>query len=155
MVWIRSDRALRLDGHQRADRPGGAVAALRRAAGLAALGGPGRADRIQRAGLALPAPVLPVAAVHLHDPHPGRGDVPGQASAVTARSFNPGQAHRPEPTQPLQQAGVAGRGRRELPNAEQPADRIKRRGDVHAGVGVHSAGDGACLYDGPRHPFPG
>jgi hypothetical protein len=24
---------------------------------------------------------------------------------------------------------------------------------VHVGMGVHAAGDGACLYDGHCHPF--
>jgi hypothetical protein len=42
-------------------------------------------------------------------------------------------------------------------DAEQPADGIERGGDVHAGVGIHAAGDGACpracLYDGHCHPF--
>ena len=27
--------------------------------------------------------------------------------------------------------------------------------DMHVGVGVHTARDGACLYDGHRHPFLG
>ena len=66
----------------------------------------------------------------------------------------PGQAHGPEPAQPAQQAGVASRGGRELPDAEQPADGIERGGDMRIGVGVHAAGDGACFfYDGHCHPF--
>jgi hypothetical protein len=47
-----------------------AGASFRAPAGSAGLGGPGGADRIQRAGLAGPAAVLPVRAVHLHDPAP-------------------------------------------------------------------------------------
>ena len=74
--------------------------------------------------------------------------------AVTAGSLDPDQAYGPEPAQPAQQAGVTGRGGRELPDAEQPADRIERRGDMRICVGVHAAGDGACFfYDGHSHPF--
>ena len=134
-----------LGDHQRPDRLDRAVPALGRAAGPAGLGGPGGADRIQRVGLALPAAVLAVGAVHLHDPDTGRGDVPGQASAVAAGPFDPDQAHGAEPAQPAQQPGIAGRGGRELLDAEQPADRIERGGDMHVGVGVHAAGDGACV----------
>src|SRR5438132_1600978 len=72
------------------------------AAGPARLGGAGGADGIERVRLALPAAVLPVRAVDLHDPHPGPGDVPGQASAVAAGPFDPGQADGAEPVQPVQ-----------------------------------------------------
>ena len=70
-----------LGDHQRADCLDGAVPAFRRAAGPAGLGGPGGTHRIQGIGLALPAAVLPVGTVHLHDPDAGRGDVPGQAGS--------------------------------------------------------------------------
>jgi hypothetical protein len=120
--------------HQGPDRLHGAVPALRGAASPAGLRGPRRADRIQRVGLALPAPVLPVRAVHLDDPDTGRGDIAGQARAVTAGPFDAGQAHHPEPAQPAQQPGIASRGSGELRDAGQPADRIKRRGDVGIGV---------------------
>jgi hypothetical protein len=144
-------------GHQRPDRLHLPVPALRRAGRPAGLSGPGGADRIQRIGLAPAAPVLPAGTVHLNDPDAGRGDVPGQPSAVTAGPFDADQAHRPEPAQPLHQAGIASRVRRELLDAEQPAEGIERGGDVHVGVGVHAAGDGACLcaclYDGHCHPF--
>jgi hypothetical protein len=79
--------------------------------------------------------------------------VPGQARAVTAGALDPDQAHGPEPAQPAQQPRVADLGRGELLDAELPADRVERGGDVSIGVGVHPAGDGACLYDGQRHPF--
>ena len=40
---------------------------------------------------------------------------------------------------------------------EQAPDGIQRGGNVHVGVGVHAAGDGACfsacLYDGHSRPF--
>jgi hypothetical protein len=133
--------------------PGGAVPSLRGAAGPAGLGGPGGADRIEGIGLALPAAVLAVGADCLDDPDAGGGDVAGQAGAVAAGPFDPGQADGPEPAQPAQQAGVAGRGGRELPDAEQSSDGIKRGGDMYVSVGVHAAGDGACLYDGQCHPF--
>jgi hypothetical protein len=142
-----------LGDHQRADRLDSAVAALRRAAGPAGLGGPGGADRVQGVRLALPPPVLAVRAIHFHDPDAGRGDVAGQAGAVAAGALDPDQAHGPEPAQPGQQAGVAGRGDRELPDAEQAADGIERRGDMDVRVGARAAGDGACLYDRQCHPF--
>src|SRR5262249_32589191 len=108
-------------------------------------------------GLALPAPVLAVRTVHLHDPDAGRGEIAGQACARTAGPFDAGQAHRAEPAQPPQQPGITGRGGREPGHAEQPADRIERRRDMHVSVSVHAAGDGACLgaclYDGHCHPF--
>ena len=87
-------------GHQGPDRLYRAVAALRRAAGPARLGGPGGADRIKRAGLALPAAVLAAGAVYLDDPDAGRGDVAGQAGAVAAGALDPDQGDGPEPAQP-------------------------------------------------------
>jgi hypothetical protein len=60
-----------LGDHQRPDRLHRAVPALGRAAGPAGLRGPGGTDRIQRVGLALPAPVLAVRTVHLDDPDAG------------------------------------------------------------------------------------
>ena len=106
--------------HQRADRLHGAVPALRRAAGPAGLGGPGSADRVQRVGLALPAAVLPVGAVHLDDPDAGGCHVPGQAGAVAAGPLDPDQGDGPEPGQPAQQPGIAGRRGRELPTPSSP-----------------------------------
>jgi hypothetical protein len=47
-----------------------------------------------------------------------------------------------------QQAGVAGRGGRELLHAEQPADGVKHGRDMHLGMGIDAAGDGTSLYDG-------
>ena len=117
----------------------------------------GRADRVQRVGLALPAAVLAVGAVDLDDPDACCGDVAGQAGAVAAGPFDPDQADRPEPAQPAKQAGVSGRAGRELLHAEQSPDGIQRGGNVHVGVSVHAAGNGACfsasLYDGHSHPF--
>jgi hypothetical protein len=83
-----------------------------------------------------------------------------QSGAVTASPFDADQGDGPEPAQPAQQAGVASRGGRELPDAEQPADGIQRGGDMGIGVSVHAAGNrgatgnGACFfYDGHSHPF--
>ena len=100
IVWVRSRAGAALGDHQRADRLDRAVTALRRAAGPAGLGGPGGADGIERVGLALPAAVLAVGAVHLDDPDAGRGDVAGQAGAVAAGPLDPDQADGPEPAQP-------------------------------------------------------
>jgi len=153
MVWVRSARALRLApinarmASTAPSRPFGAPRARPDWAARAALtasSGP---------GLALPAPVLAVAAVHFHDPDTGGGDVAGQPGAVAAGALDPGQADGPEPAQPAQQPGVADRGGRELRDAEQPADRIERGGDVHVRAGVHAAGDSAGLYDGQCHLF--
>jgi len=130
-----------LGDHQRADRLDGAVPAFRRAAGPAGLGGPGGADGVERVGRAWPAPVLAAGAAGLDDPDAGGGDVAGQAGAVAAGALDAGQADGPEPAQPAQQPGVAGRGDGELRDAEQPADRIQRGSDMHVGVGVHAAGD--------------
>jgi len=84
----------------------------------------------------------------------------GQSGAVTTGPFDAGQGDGPEPAQPAQQAGVASRGGRELPDAEQPADGIQRGGDMGICVSVHAAGNsgaagtGACFfYDGHSHPF--
>src|ERR1039457_7666771 len=108
---------------------------------------------VQRVGLALPAAVLAVGAVHFDAPDAGRGDVAGQARAVAAGALDADQCAGPEPAHPAEQAGVAGRGDRELLDAEQPADGIQRGGDMHIGAGVHAAGDDACLYDGHAIPF--
>src|SRR5205823_3301114 len=56
-----------LGNHQGADGLDRAVPAFWLSAGPPGLGGPGRADGVQRVGLALPAPVLAVRAVYLHD----------------------------------------------------------------------------------------
>jgi hypothetical protein len=90
--------------------------------------------------------VLAVRAIDLHDPDAGRGQVPGQPGAVAAGALDAGQGHVPEPAQPAEQIGVPGRGGRELPHAEQPAERIQRGGYVHVGVGIHAAGDDACVF---------
>ena len=83
---------------------------------------PGRfTDRIQRIGLALPVPVLPV---RLHHPDTGCGQVPGQARAIAAGPFDTDKSDVPEPAQPAQQVSVSGRGSRELLDTQQPADRI-------------------------------
>jgi len=141
-------------GHQRPGRLDGAVRALGRAAGPAGLRGPGSADRIQRAGPARPAPILPAGTIYPDDPHASRGDTAGQARTATAGPLDPGQAHGAEPAQPARQAGVAGRSAGELLHAGQPPDRIERSGDTHTGAGVHAAGNGPCFfYDGHSHPL--
>ena len=138
MVWVRSARALRLAtisariASTAPSRPFGAPRARPDCAARAALTASSGSD------LPCPAPVLPVRAVHLHDPDTGRGDVAGQAGAVAAGPLDPDQADGPEPAQPVQQPRITGRGGRELLHAEQPADGIERGGDVGVGVGVHA-----------------
>ena len=131
-----------LGDHQRPDRLHGAVAALRRARA--------RPDWAARAALtASSGSDLPCrwrscrSPVDLDDPDTGSGHVPGQARAVAAGALDTDQGDGPEPAQPAQQASVAGRGSRELLDAEQPPDGIQRGSDMHVGVGVDAAGDGA------------
>jgi hypothetical protein len=145
-----------LGHHQHPDRRHRPVAALRRPRRPARLGGPRRADRIQRVELAPPVPVLAVSAIHLDHPHAGRRQVAGQARPVAAGPFDTDQGDVPESAQPVQQAGVSGRGDGELLHAQQPADPIQRGRDMQAGVGVHAAGDDTCVfYDGHSRPFRG
>jgi hypothetical protein len=89
-----------LGDHQRPDSLHRAVTSSWRRGRPDAPGGAGGTDRIERVGLARPAPVLPVRAVHFYDPDPGRGDVPGQPGAEAAGPFDPSQAHRAEAVQP-------------------------------------------------------
>src|ERR1700722_11310484 len=77
----------------------------------------------------------------------------GQAGAVAAGALDADQAHGPEPAQPAQQAGVTGRGDGELPDAEQPADRVPGGGDVQVSGGIDAAGDCASLYNGHCYLF--
>jgi hypothetical protein len=58
-----------------------------------------------------------------------------KARAVTAGTLDADQGNGPEPAQPAEQPGVAGRRDRELLDAEQPADGIQRGGDMRVGVG--------------------
>ena len=99
-------------------------------------------------------PVLPIGPVYLDDPDAGRGQVPGQARAVTAGALDADQGHMPEPAQPVQQAAVPSRGGGEFTDAEQPANGVQRGRDVRVGVSVHAAGNGACVfYDGHCRPL--
>ena len=91
-------------------------------------------------------PVLAVRAIHFDHPHAGGRQVAGQARPVAAGPFDADQGECPEPAQPAQQAGVSGRGGGELPHAQQTAERVQRGRDVHVGVGVHAAGDDACVF---------
>jgi hypothetical protein len=107
IVWVRWARAVRLAAisariaSTAPSRPLGAPDARPHWAARAALtasSGP---------GLARPAPVLPVRAVHFHHPDPGRGDVPGQACAIAAGPLDPDQAHRAEAGQPIPSSAAA------------------------------------------------
>ena len=109
-----------LGHHERPDRLHRPVAALRRPGRPAGLRGPRRADRVQRVGLAVAAAVLPVGPVHLDDPDPGRGHMPGQARAVAAGALDADQGDGPEPGQPAEQAGVPGCGGRGFPTPSSP-----------------------------------
>ena len=115
---VRSLVAPRLGGHQRGIASTEPTPALRRTAGPAGLRGPGGADRVQGVGFALLAAVLPVGPVHFDGPDAGRGDMPGEAGAVTAGALDPDQADGPEPAQPAQRPCIASPGGRELLDAE-------------------------------------
>lgn len=94
-----------------------------------------------------------VGAVDFDNGHAGSGHVAGQTGSVAAGPLDPDHGDGPEAAQPGEQAGVAGRGGREALGAEDPPDPVERGGDMGVGVGVHTTGDGACLYDGQGHPF--
>ena len=89
--------------------------------------------------------VLPVRAVDLDDPDADRGQVPGHR-AVAAGALHADQGEVPEPGKPAEQIGVPGRGGRELPHPQQSPERVQRGSHVHVGVGVHAAGDDACVF---------
>jgi hypothetical protein len=137
-VWVRSPAALRPPAigariaSAAPSRPFGAprarpdCAARAARAALTASSGP---------GLALPTAVLPTGAGRFYDPDAGRSDVPGRARAVASGPLDAGQGDGPEPAQPAEQAGVSARGGGELVHAKEPAGRVKRCGDTHAGVG--------------------
>ena len=152
IAWVRSERALRLatisarTASTAPSRPFGAPRAWPDWAARAAPTGSSGSDFLDGAG-----PVGRTA--YLDDLDAGGRQVAGQAGAVAAGALDPDQAHRPESAQPAQQPALAYRADRELPDAGQPADRIERGGDVGIGVGVHAAGNRACLYDGHCHPF--
>src|ERR1039457_627583 len=151
IAWVRSERALRLatistrTASTAPSRPFGAPRARPDCAARAALTASRGSDlpcrrrscRSERSTSTTRTPAL----------------VTCRAGAVAAGPLDPDQADRPEPAQPLQQPGIAGRCGRELPDAEQPSDGIERGGDLHVGVGVHTAGNCACLYDGHCHLF--
>ena len=148
---LASGGALR--NHQGSDRLDAPVPSFWRALGPAGQGGAGCAHRVERVGLALAATFGSVSAVHFDDPDVGGSHVAGGAGAVAAGSFDPDHANGPEAAEPFEQAGVAGWGSRELFGPEQSSDAVEYGGDVHVGVRVHTAGDGACLYDGQSRPF--
>src|SRR5262245_45762997 len=78
----------------------------------------------------------------------------GESGAVGAGSFDTDTFDRPEGLEPAHQSVVTRRCRRERRDAEQPADRVDRRGYVHIKVGVDAAGDRARrIYDGHAIPF--
>ena len=72
-----------------------------------------------------------------------------QSGAVTARPLDAGQGDGPEPARPAQQAGIASRGGRELPDAGQPARRATGKwrastpwADDAAGIVYFTANEG-------------
>jgi hypothetical protein len=132
----------------------------RAGAGLGGSGGgagqhrPGRGDRVDRIGLALPAAGLAIAAVGLDHHDVLCGQVAGQAGAVGAGAFDP-DLHQPaEGGQPGQQNRVAGSGGGELGIAEQPSGAVDRGRVVGSAVGVHATEDihVRARHDGNRRP---
>jgi hypothetical protein len=81
-------------------------------------------------------------------------DGTGQPGTVAPRALDADQGDVPELPEPAQQARVPGCAGGELARPEQPADGIESCGDVHLGVGVHTAGNGrSFFYDGHCRPF--
>ena len=115
---------------------------------------PGRRDRIDRVGLALPPTHLPVRAVDLdhHDPRPV--EMAGQRRPIRAGALHADQLHLAMAAQPADQALIAGLGRLERFDAEHPAEMIDHGRHMHLGMRVDTRGHRTCrLYDGHRHPF--
>jgi hypothetical protein len=79
----------------------------------------GGIDRIDRVGLAAPAPILPIGPGYLDHRHVVSLQKPLQASPVGPGSLQPGLDQRAERTCPGQQLPVTGRGRGELAFVEQ------------------------------------
>jgi len=139
--------------HQRADRLDLAVASLRGPCRLSGQRGACCAERVERVGLALGSAGGAIGAVDLDHGDPGGVKVAGEPGAVAAGPFDPDALNGPETHEPVREGGVAGRCRGERLDSELAADRVERGGNVNVEVGVDTAGDDACLYDGHCHPF--
>jgi hypothetical protein len=141
--------------HQRADGLDQAVTALEPAGRRARLGRSGRADRVERVGLALAAPGRAVSPVDLDHRHPGCPGQAGQASTVGPGALDPDPVQRSETVQPGQKRPTPGRGGRERLHPQQTADGIKGSRHMDVQVGVDTAGHSPAHYCGHGHPFHG
>lgn len=142
-----------LGDHQGTDRFHGAVPALGGSSCPARQGSSGCAHRVEGIGLAGSATFLTIGAVDLDHLDTSGGEMASQAGSIATRPLHTNQHDGPETAQPREQSTISARVGRELLDAEQTSDGIECSGDVHVGMGVHTAGHGASLYDGQGHPF--
>jgi hypothetical protein len=103
----------------------------------------GRPRWHQLVGLAVAAPLLAVRAVDLDHGDAGGGEMAGESGAVGAVPSTPTRSIGPKDSSQPTRAWQTRRCRRERLDAEQPADRVDRSGDVHVKVGVDTASDRA------------
>ncbi len=96
---------------------------------------------------------LPVRPTNLDHGDAGTAQETGQPSPVGAGALDTDPIKRAEAAQPGVQLSEPSRRRRERLDAECPAVRIERGGDVNVQMGVNPTSDLTCLYDGPTR-FP-
>ena len=81
-------------------------------------------------------PRLTIRPVDLHDGDTGCGEEPSQARPIRTGAFHTDACNGTESTEPGQQFAFTFPRRAELSDAQQAADRIQRRRDVHLEVCV-------------------
>jgi hypothetical protein len=87
------------------------------------------------------AAALPVGTVDFEDRDAVALQVPRQAGAPGAGPLDADSVDDPEPSEPVEELGVAGRGGRERCDAELGASLVESSGDVDVLVGVDAADD--------------
>ena len=79
--------------------------------------------------------VLPVAQVHLHDPHTMHRQLPGQACAVTAGALDTDHHNGSEPAQPAQRLAYPPAPARSSASRADHVHRVEA-GEKHFGITV-------------------
>jgi hypothetical protein len=97
--------------------------------------------RVQVVGLALASPGGTVGPVHLDDDLAVSVQPAGEPGAVAAGAFHADAIDPAEGGCPVKQRGVADRGGRDRPGANQPPELVEGDGDVAVGMGIHADGD--------------
>ena len=104
-------------------------------------GGPGGLDGIERVGLALVAPGLPVGPVDLDDLDALPAQEPGPARPIGTGAFDADLGHLTEALEPDEQRLVASSVGIERLGADQSTQRVEGCGDVFIEVGVDTTRD--------------